>query len=756
MPRARGGGVFAPLAARLARFTHLRTKLTVAYLSLFLAVLLVILATVYTFVSRNAERVVRDELIASATVFDRIWELRNDQLEQGSELLSRDFGFRAAVATHEGATIQSALANLRGRLGIDRAFVLDAGGEVIAANNGSWTRDEAEALQRLAEDDGSARVVVLAGTPYQVVSAPVMAPTLIGQVVFAIRLDRKEMDTLVGLAAIELQSDVVVQGPDGVWRAEPGRVSPEELKHVAATIMRPGTATRALERETQRIGPSIEVVRPLNALEGQQAALLLRYPLAEALAPYRRLLAMVLALGAVGLGLVTLGSWLLSREITRPVAALKGAAERLERGEGGAVSVEGADELAALGLTFNRMADRILKREEALEQARAEAEGANQAKSDFLANMSHEIRTPLNGILGMVQVMARDEMEDRQRDRLKVIGGSGESLLAILNSILDLSKIEAGQLEVEQQDFDLEATITAACAPFANLAADKHVDFQVMIRPEALGTWRGDSLRLRQLLSNLASNAVKFTDVGEIWLRVRRTAEGLSFEMQDSGVGIPAERLDEIFQKFSQLDTSSTRRFGGTGLGLAICRELVRLMGGKLSVASVVGQGSTFSFELPLQPVVADPAPADASEAGAVLDDRPLRVLAAEDNETNKLILTALLAPLGVNLILVDDGRQAVEAFQRMSFDIVLMDIQMPEMNGMEATRAIRHIEQEGGRARTPILAITANVMTHQVQEYLAAGMDSVIPKPVQAETLFSKMDQAVTQAAQQQAAASA
>jgi signal transduction histidine kinase/AmiR/NasT family two-component response regulator len=557
-------------------------------------------------------------------------------------------------------------------------------------------------------------------------------------VVFATRLDRQELASLVRLSPIAFQPQVLVQGIDGHWRSGHAGLTAAELAHAERVLGQGATATA----RATKIGPWVEVVRPLRTLGPQRAALVLRYPLADALAPYEGLLALVLALGAAGLVLVAFGGWLLARDVTRPIDRLAEAAERLERGEAGAVAVEGRDEIAALSLTFNRMADGILRREQALERAREAAESANRAKSQFLANMSHEIRTPLNGILGMAQAVARNEPDPARREQLAVIRRSGEVLLGVLNSILDLSRIEAGQLELEAHDFDLGEMVAAACEPFAALAADKGLAFAVEIAPEAAGVWRGDSLRLRQVLSNLAANAVKFTEAGGIALRVRATAEGLAFDLSDTGVGIAPELQDQIFEKFSQADASTTRRFGGAGLGLAICRELVTLMGGRMRVESAPGRGSVFAFDLPLARAGAAAAP-DREDAGAP-HTGPLRILAAEDNETNQRILAALLEPAGVALTLVADGREAVDAFVRERFDLVLMDIQMPQMNGVAATRAMRAAEASADRPRTPILALTANVMSHQIEEYRAAGMDDVIAKPIQAESLFMQIEQAL------------
>jgi signal transduction histidine kinase len=271
--------------------------------------------------------------------------------------------------------------------------------------------------------------------------------------------------------------------------------------------------------------------------------------------------------------------------------------------------------------------------------ARDRAQSANLAKSQFLANMSHEIRTPLNGVLGMAQVMELSGLGSPHREHLKIIRDSGETLLAILNDVLDLSKIEAGRFELDDHIFDLAQTVATACRPFASLADQKDVVFDTEIAPAALGAWCGDSVRLRQVLSNLASNAVKFTHEGKILLRVSATDEGLTFTLSDTGIGIAPERIAGLFEKFVQADSSTTRKFGGTGLGLAISRELVEKMGGTLRMDSAPGKGSTFVFRLPF--VRADAVECVIPEAED--DIRALRILAAEDNATNAFILRALL-----------------------------------------------------------------------------------------------------------------
>jgi signal transduction histidine kinase/ActR/RegA family two-component response regulator len=392
-------------------------------------------------------------------------------------------------------------------------------------------------------------------------------------------------------------------------------------------------------------------------------------------------------------------------------------------------------------------ADAVLRDAErrALERGMA-AEQASQAKSEFLAAMSHEIRTPLNGVLGMAQALERDTLSAAQRDMVQVIGESAQALLTILNDILDLSKIEAHKLTLETIEFDVCELAHSATTTFDSLAQAKGLAFSLTITEAAAsGRYKGDPVRLRQILHNLVSNALKFTVVGGVAVRIDHDGRDIRISVSDTGIGIDPERIDQLFEKFVQADASTTRRFGGTGLGLSISRELCQLMGGDICATSVPGQGSTFTAYAPLAWAgVAAGAGPNGAAGGLRVESGDLghvRILAAEDNPTNRRVLQALLDLPGFEVVLVENGRLAVEAWARERWDLILMDIQMPEMDGVTAVRRIRAAEAERGGPRTPIIALTANAFAHQVAAYLAEGMDDFVAKPIVVELFYRTLD---------------
>lgn len=380
------------------------------------------------------------------------------------------------------------------------------------------------------------------------------------------------------------------------------------------------------------------------------------------------------------------------------------------------------------------------------ETARESAEHANQAKSRFLATMSHEIRTPLNGVLGMAQVMAADDLTERQRERLDVVTQSGQSLLHILNDVLDLAKIEAGKLDLEEIRFDLDALLHQTQAGFRALAEGKGLAFDVTVAPSAAGAWMGDPTRLRQILANLISNAIKFTDTGGVTVSAAADEHGLILTVADTGPGVTPEQMPRLFQKFAQADETTTRRYGGTGLGLSICGELVQLMGGAIQARHSQPHGLVFETRLPLRRAEADAtrAPAEAAPSAA-FDGGGLRVLAAEDHPVNRQVLALLLAQVGITPHLVENGAEAVAAWRAGDWDLILMDVQMPVMDGPTAAAAIRAEEAEFARPRTPIIALTANVMTQQVESYRQAGMDDSVAKPIEVNALIEAIEASQT-----------
>ncbi|MCH8467437.1 MAG: response regulator, partial [Roseinatronobacter sp.] len=391
----------------------------------------------------------------------------------------------------------------------------------------------------------------------------------------------------------------------------------------------------------------------------------------------------------------------------------------------------------------------LVEAEKAREAALEAAHRATQAKSSFLANMSHEIRTPLNGILGIAQILEDAITDPAQKQMAAILTESGELLMNILNDLLDMTKIEADAIELEIIPFRLADLARRVEEVHTLRASEKHLSFAVTLE-DACGLDRlGDPHRLMQILHNLISNALKFTERGAVRVSISAPdATKLVLRVQDSGIGMTPLQAEHVMEPFAQADNSITRRFGGTGLGMAIVRRLVELMDGALQLDSVLGRGTTVTIALPL-PV--QPASA-ALQHYTPVGNSPLpalSVLAADDNRTNQMILGMMLGQLGAQVTLADDGLSALEVFRQRQFDLLILDISMPRLDGLALLREIRAYEQRTGRARCPAIAFTANAMTHQVQSYLDGGFDACVTKPLKLERLRTAIAQIIPPAAE-------
>ncbi|HPF69205.1 MAG TPA: ATP-binding protein [Candidatus Krumholzibacteria bacterium] len=460
---------------------------------------------------------------------------------------------------------------------------------------------------------------------------------------------------------------------------------------------------------------------------------------------------LLLVMSLVSVLVVILAGLVVEILVIRPAQALQQAAAAMARGDYDAAAPRGgSDEIGGLAAAFTEMRDEIRAQQQGLHQAKEGAEAASRAKSLFLANMSHEIRTPLAGIIGMADLLAGADLDERSRYMVDVVRKASRSLRALLNNILDFSKIEAGRLELDPRPTNLRNLVEEVAAIGSPAALEKGLDLEVDIAPDVPDRLLADAERLRQVLTNLVNNAVKFTNRGEVQLSVTVGPGGggafpVTFAVRDTGIGIAPGDRQKVFEAFIQADGSASRRYEGSGLGLAIASLLVRMMGGALEVRSEPGAGSTFFFTVPLArcPAGAEPgqhvggldAPGTIAAPGALAG---ARILVAEDNEYNRIVLKMMLADWGCDVVTASDGAQAVRTVAGGGIDAVLMDVQMPEVDGLEATRRIRALS--GPESATPIIAATAHAFPADRDRCLAAGMNDYIAKPVEAEVLLGAL----------------
>jgi len=493
----------------------------------------------------------------------------------------------------------------------------------------------------------------------------------------------------------------------------------------------------------------INLAHPIYWNGEQVGSLLLAYNLADEASHAKSMLLFFGGLSLLAMFISMLFSEKLQGVISRPVSKLAAAAKAVSNKQVYNVRVqgEGKDEVGQLVGAFNEMLDEVEKREQALIQA-------SRAKSDFLANMSHELRTPMNGVIGMTELLSDSELKDDQQVLLSHIKTSANHLLSVINDILDFSKIEAGMMIIEKVPFDLRKTVEEISIISGSMVKEKGLALKTTVDEALPAMVMGDVVRVRQVLINLLGNAVKFTSEGSVELGINLVSHKqddiqIMFSVRDTGVGIAQNKQAAVFEQFTQADSSTTRSFGGTGLGLAICKQLVELMGGHVGLESELGVGSRFFFVLTMKAAanqavqVEDPLSALNEYTPEEVPAENLNVLLAEDNLINQVYARNVLDRMGATVTVANNGQEALDLVQKHDFDLVLMDCQMPTMDGYEATRAIRKLGNE--YATLPVIALTAFAMAEDRDICIAAGMDDYVTKPVDRNILVKTIGKWVT-----------
>ena len=522
-----------------------------------------------------------------------------------------------------------------------------------------------------------------------------------------------------------------------------GSVYPESASWPSALEWREGLAARSLD------GDSLTHV-VIDDVFGEAALLLeIRTPESTMIAGQRASLTAIISLVLVSLLLLAITQWSMKRVIVGPLDELTRHVESLRDGKvfSSRVNVTRKDEIGILASAFNALMGRLETSRDALVTARDEAMQGAQAKSQFLANMSHEIRTPMNGVIGMTELLLQSEqLQDADRYHAETVRSSAAALVTIINDVLDFSKIEAGKFTLDPKPFHPRECLEEITRLLAHSANEKGLELHTEVAPEVAEYLVADSARLRQVMINLVGNAIKFTETGTVEISITSEAAepgraGVRFSVSDSGIGVPEKDQELIFDSFSQSDDSNSRHFGGTGLGLAISSRIVKMMGGTIELDSTVGKGSTFSFTVDLEtadgPAVAqsDPLPKERRVSMGA------NVLVVEDNPVNQAVALSMLESLGCHCDVAADGIEGVEAVKMDSYDLVLMDCQMPLMDGFEATRLIREWEEDQDAKLNTIIAVTANALEDDRQRCIDAGMNDYLSKPFTVDQLQQMLE---------------
>lgn len=748
-------------------WTPLQRKIFLLVVSLFTLVFTLTLVSIYQAAYNQAEREFVTRLNVGKNVFMNEIVIAKQHLDSSVETIAKDWALRSAIGQGEDTeSIKSVLFNHGKRIDADIALVLDKSFMLIAQYGG----EDLTVGQFLAQDlddkqQNKAWIAMVGSEPFIMSAEPIKAPATIGWLLMGKRLNLAFLNRVKNLISLDINLLVVGDNQNSLLLStqQNNGLVQRELQQMTGQFVAQGATI-----DMHVMGAEDWVVLPFSIFNNQKQyfIVLLQDSISGWLKTRNVFMLELLPFFIVGVLLALLGSFFIARSITRPVGRLLQAAKLVAGGSyTEQVNISEKSELGELAREFSNMQSAVMEREQKIKDQAEEirqtntikyqveiaqkeqqlAASATEAKSRFLANVSHEIRTPLNSIIGYSEILSDKNASevDKTKATLAVHNG-GQYLLNIVNDVLDLSKIEAGKIQLDTADICLIGLLQEVSAYMDGFAKEKHLDFNLKLNFPLPYKFKSDPTRLKQILLNLCNNAIKFTHQGQVDLHVHWDTfrQRFIFVVSDTGPGMSDEQQLRLFTAFSQGNQSISRKYGGTGLGLYISKQLTEILGGHIKVTSQEGQGSQFAVYMPYVAAANKQVMINQSQADAVLSQRSEptleiphlagHILCADDNEDNRQLVAYLVAKTGAKLSLVDDGQQALDLAANNDFDLVLMDMQMPEMDGLQATKLLKQ-----RNFQAPIIMLTANVDLNSKNKMLAAGITAHFPKPIDSKRFY-------------------